>query len=55
MTNILEAICNIVENNNYNILSVYQGRNRINSIGYALERFIKDAFANSLNNCAVRL
>ena len=48
MTNILEAICNIVENNNYNILSVYQGRNRINSIGYALERFIKDAFANSL-------
>lgn len=48
MTNILEAICNIVENNNYNILSIYQGRNRANSVGYALEIFIKDSFANTL-------
>lgn len=48
MTNILEAICNLVENNNYNILSIYQGRNRANSVGYALENFVKDSFANTL-------
>lgn len=49
MTNILEAICNIVEQSNFNIKNTYSGRNRANSIGEALENYIKDAFANTLD------
>ena len=48
MTNILEAICNIVEQSNFNIKHIYSGRNRANSVGEALENYIKDAFANTL-------
>lgn len=47
MTNILEAICNIVEQNNFDIQTIYTGRNRANSMGDALEAFIKDSFANT--------
>ncbi len=47
MTNILEAICNIVQNPIFEIKSFYTGRNRANSVGDALENYIKDAFANS--------
>lgn len=49
MTNVLEAICNIVENPIFEIKSFYTGRNRANSVGDALEDYIKDAFANSFN------
>lgn len=49
MTNILEAICNIVEQDNYDIRTIYAGRNRANSMGEALEAYIKDAFANTLS------
>ncbi|MFV0501829.1 MAG: NgoPII family restriction endonuclease [Bacteroidales bacterium] len=48
MTNILEAIINIVNNPDFEIKNRYSGRNRINNIGEALEIFIKDAFANTL-------
>ena len=47
MTNILEAIYNIVQNPIFEIKSFYTGRNRANSVGDALENYIKDAFANS--------
>jgi len=49
MTNILEAICNIYENRNFNIRDFYSGRIRINGIGDALENYIKDAFANTFD------
>lgn len=49
MTNILEAICNIVEQKNFHIKSLYSGRNRANSMGDALENYIKDAFAGTFN------
>lgn len=49
MTNILEAIYNIVQNPIFEIKSFYVGRNRANSVGDALENYIKDAFANSLS------
>lgn len=48
MTNILEAIINIVQNPVYAIKNHNSGRNRVNNVGEALETFIKDAFANSI-------
>lgn len=48
MTNILEAIINIATNPILNIKSHYSGRNRANNIGEALETFVKDAFANTI-------
>jgi hypothetical protein len=48
MTNILEAIVNIAENPIYEIRNHYSGRNRMNNVGEALETFIKDAFANTI-------
>ena len=47
MTNILEAIYNIVNRPIFEIKSHYTGRNRANSVGEALENYIKDAFANT--------
>ena len=49
MTNILEAIKTIIENPISDIVSYYQGKNRINSVGDALECFIKDIFSEALN------
>lgn len=48
MTNILEAIVNIVNNPIFEIRNHYRGRNRANNIGEALEMFVKDAFANTI-------
>jgi hypothetical protein len=48
MTNILEAIVNIIDNPVLEIKSHYSGRNRANSVGDALEIYIKDAFANTI-------
>ena len=47
MTNILEAICNIVKERNFEIRDMYSGRNRANGMGDALENYIKDAFAGT--------
>jgi hypothetical protein len=47
MTNILEAIYNIVNQKNFEIREMYSGRNRANGIGDALENYIKDAFAGT--------
>ena len=46
MTNIIEAIINIVNNPILEIRNHYLGRNRANNVGEALETFVKDAFAN---------
>jgi hypothetical protein len=47
MSNILVAIKNIVENPVLNVRSLKTGRNRMNSVGEALESYVKDIFADS--------
>lgn len=47
MTNILEAIYNIINQKNFEIRAMYSGRNRANGMGDALENYIKDAFAGT--------
>ena len=49
MTNILEAIYNIVNQDDFRISALYSGRNRANSMGEALEKYIKDAFADTFD------
>jgi len=48
-SNILTAIRNMVENPIIEIKDYYSGRNRANSVGGALEEYIKDLFANTIN------
>lgn len=48
MTNILEAIINIANNPVVAIRNHYTARNRVNSVGEALELFVKDAFADTI-------
>ncbi len=47
MTNILEAIYNIVNQKDFQIKEFYSGTNRANNMGEALENYIKDAFAGT--------
>jgi len=49
MSNLLEAIFNIVHRPIYHIKSHYEGKNKINNVGDALEYYIKDAFADSFD------
>jgi len=49
MSNILKAIINITQNPIINLVDYYQGRNRINNSGKALENYIQDIFAGTLN------
>lgn len=57
MTNILEAVSNIVGHKKFTIRDFYSGRNRANNMGNALESYIKDAFADAfhINNESSRL
>jgi hypothetical protein len=48
MTNLLKAIKTIIDNPIPDLVSYYQGKNRINSVGDALECFVKDLFADTL-------
>nr|WP_314547127.1 NgoPII family restriction endonuclease [uncultured Empedobacter sp.] len=48
MTNLLEAIYNISNLSSFEIRNLYAGRNRANTVGEALEKFVKDAFADTL-------
>ena len=48
MTNILEAIVNIANNPVVEIRNHYTSRNRANNVGEALEMYVKDAFANTI-------
>ena len=45
--NIIDAIYNLVQNPVVELVSHYQGRNRANNAGDALEEYIKDLFAGS--------
>lgn len=47
-SNILKAIKNLVENPVISIKPHYSGRNRVNGVGDALEKYIKDLFANTI-------
>jgi len=47
MSNILEAIVNIVENKDYEIKEYTSGSNRTQNMGEALEQYILDAYCNS--------
>jgi hypothetical protein len=49
MTNILEAIINIVEYGNYKLKIPMVQKNRMNNLGVALEYFIKDSFSNTFS------
>jgi hypothetical protein len=49
MSNILKAILNITQNPITNLVDYYQGRNRINNSGKALENYIQDIFAGTIN------
>ena len=47
-SNILIAIKNLIKNPIFELVSHYSGRNRVNGVGDALEKYIKDLFANTL-------
>jgi len=49
MPNILKAFINIVNNPIIELVDYYEGRNRINNSGKALEVFIQDAFAGTIS------
>ena len=49
MANILQAIHTIVSNDIPDVVDFYRSHNKINAVGDALELFIKDIFANTLN------
>lgn len=47
--NIIDAIINLVNNPITELVEYYQGNNRANNSGDALEEYVKDLFANSFN------
>lgn len=49
MTNFLQAIHTAINNNVADVASFYRSKNRINAVGDALEAFVKDIFADTLN------
>jgi len=49
MSNIIKAIINISNNPIVELKNAYLGKNKINNVGDALERYVQDAFANTLN------
>ena len=49
MANILQAFLTIVNNYDINITNVTKGNNRANNMGEGLETYIRDIFANTIN------
>ena len=49
MSNIIKAFINIVNNPVIELVEYYSGRNRMNNAGKALETFVQDAFAGTIN------
>ena len=47
VTNILKALANIKKVNDFYLPDLYNGKNRINNVGVALEYFVKDAFCDT--------
>ncbi len=50
MSNILKAFHNLVSNPVPKLVAYYSGKNRANSMGDALECYVRDLFAGSVNN-----
>ncbi len=49
MSNILQAIHRVISNPIIDVKAFYSGKNRANSVGDALEKYVKDIFANTFN------
>ncbi len=49
MSNIIQAFINVVNNPTIKLIGNNEGRNRMNNMGKALEDFIQDIFANTLD------
>lgn len=49
MSNILQAIHTIVRNDLPDVIDFYRSQNKVNAVGDALELFIKDIFADTVN------
>lgn len=47
--NIIDAIINLVERNNFSLSNFHGGNNRINETGYALEDYVKNIFAGTFD------
>lgn len=47
--NVIDAIINLLNNPIINLQATYLGRNRINNVGDALERYIQDLFINGFD------
>ncbi len=50
MANILDVTFNLVENPKPRLKDLYKSKNRANSMGEALEKYIKDIFCNTVNS-----
>jgi len=55
VSNILKAILNIAQNPVVELKNNYFGRNTINNIGEALEAYIQDAFAGTINESDIQI
>ena len=49
MGNIIDAICTLVKRGDNRLVAAQGGSNRINAMGYALEDYVKNLFANSFD------
>ena len=49
MSNLINAVINVINNPILEIKTHYSNKNRANNAGDALEEFIKDLFADSFN------
>lgn len=47
--NIINAIINLVHSATHNVSRITNGNNRANNMGEGLEKYVKDLFANTLN------
>lgn len=47
--NVIDAIINLLNNPIINLQATYLGRNRINNVGDALERYVQDLFINGFD------
>lgn len=47
MRNVIDSVITLIARNNFRLMNMNGGNNRINSVGYALEDYIKNLFANT--------
>ena len=53
MKNIIDAILTLVKNHSVELENFHAGKNRINELGYALEDYVKNLFADSFSDSQV--